>query len=63
MSLFSLHCIARAFGTLGELTCIRMEDSILILYLSYVLVWCYPITKGAATEPRASCVLQPHEYH
>jgi hypothetical protein len=29
------------------------------------LVWwcCCPITKGAATEPRASCVLQPHDCH
>jgi hypothetical protein len=57
-------CIAyhMHLGTLGELTCIHMETSILILYLS--CRWCcYPITKCAATEPRASCVLQSCDCH
>jgi hypothetical protein len=38
MSLLSMHCMAYALGTLGELTCIRMEISILISYLSRLVM-------------------------
>jgi hypothetical protein len=46
-------------GTLGELTCIRTETS-----HSYLSLLCLVmLTKGTATEPRASRALQPHDCH
>jgi hypothetical protein len=38
MSLLSMHCMAYALEILGELTCIRMEISILISYLSRLVM-------------------------
>jgi hypothetical protein len=56
----SMHDIACAFGKLGYTNLHSHENSVLLLYLS---CWwcCYPIAKGATMEPRASCVLQPHD--
>jgi hypothetical protein len=47
-------------GTLGELTCIHMETSIFIPYLScLVMLSCCPITKGVATEPSVGAEYGP----
>jgi hypothetical protein len=60
---WSCTCIAYAFGEkLGLTNMHSHENFVLILYLS--CGWCsYSIAKGAATEPRASRVLQPCDGH
>jgi hypothetical protein len=57
-----MHYIAYALGSMGILMCIRMKTP--YSYSTSLDGWqCYPVAKGAATEPRASCVLQPHDCH
>jgi hypothetical protein len=62
MLLFSMHCIASAFGKHGYTNVHSHENSVLLPYLSG-LVMLLSVVKGAATEPRVSCVLQPHDCH
>jgi hypothetical protein len=60
--LLSMRCIACAFGKHGYTNVHSHETP--YPYLTSLVWWrCYPIVKGAATEPRVSCVLQPPDYH
>jgi hypothetical protein len=60
--LSSMHCIACAFGNLGRTNVYSHgnfhTDTLYLLFGDGC-----PITKGAATEPRASHALQPHDCH
>jgi hypothetical protein len=60
--LLSMHCIACAFGKHGYTNVHPHETP--YPYPTSLVWWCrYLIVKGAATEPRVSCVLQPHDCH
>jgi hypothetical protein len=56
-----MHCITYAFGKLGYTNVHLHENSVLLLYLSWLVMLLPLLAKGATMEPGASCVLQPHD--
>jgi hypothetical protein len=62
MWLLSMRCEACAFGKHGYTNVHPHETP--YSYPTSLVWWCrYLIVKGAATEPRVPCVLQPHDCH
>jgi hypothetical protein len=57
-----MHCIAYAFGKIG-CTNAHLHGNFHTPTVPLLFGGGCPITKGAATGPRASCALQPDDCH